>query len=946
VVGRKEARRILVLGGLVALAWLAAPSSASADTNVTISSAATSVSYGVFPASCNNFAAPTGNTANIQATDLAGCLLLGNVVVATSSGGTNPGAIMVSSQVQPSAGTNALTLNAGGAVTQTAPLMIPGNTTVNTASSPITLDNTSNDFGGTLSLTNSGANDASVADTSGLTLGASSVGGNLSVTAHGAITQSGGSLVVNGTSSFDAGSASISLSAPANDFGGAVNLLASGSGDATVNDTNGLTLGAVQVGHNLTVNASGDVTQSNSANVSVGGLTTIAPGATHDIDLHVVAGNDLNQLAVPGPGAHDVSVLDSGGGIVLAGITASHDVTVSAPGGAITQTAPITAPGTMLVSTDSAVGDDATLADAMNDFGTFTTSNVHDVSVTDANAINLGGVGSAFGNVSVTAPGGITQSGDAVSAQGTATFNAGSSNDVTLGLANTFPGLRLTAQNATVSVGGFGTDLGPSQITHNLTLTAPGGAITQSGGPLTVPNTASFSSPAGVTVADPANDFGTLVVGGAQATVKDANGIVLGASTLTGGLGLQAKGPITQSGALHFAGSSSLDAGAASDVTLPNPANSFALLAIPNARDALIDVTGDTNLGAVSTARDLRVENASGDITAGQAISVGRNATFDTGTGDDVAVPSGGNQFGGDVTVSARSATVNAGSALSLGGTLTGTLDAAAASITQAGAITVGHTATLVSGPGGVTLPSGANDFLGPVRLSTAPGQNGTVTDSNDLTLGQSTVGGNLLATAEKTLAIPASTEVHAVGTATLVSDAKAPAAPAIGDGGVAMGAGANLQSSGGPIALYTAKRGQNSIDPTATLNGSEFKPGPLFINTNREVWGTYYPSGSAISPFTIFYKDKGNAAPQTKLKHPRKRWVTAKRHAKIKYAFTSPTPHALFLCKLDRRPLRLCRSPFHASVKTGKHKFLVRAELGTVVDPTPAKVKFKVVRR
>src|SRR6185295_553293 len=55
----------------------------------------------------------------------------------------------------------------------------------------VTLTNPGNDFTGAVSLSNSGANDVSVADANSLTLGASTVGRNLSTTAGGRLTVSG-----------------------------------------------------------------------------------------------------------------------------------------------------------------------------------------------------------------------------------------------------------------------------------------------------------------------------------------------------------------------------------------------------------------------------------------------------------------------------------------------------------------------------------------------------------------------------------------------------------------------------------------------------------------------------------------------------------------------------------------------------------------------------------
>lgn len=55
----------------------------------------------------------------------------------------------------------------------------------------------------------------------------------------------------------------------------------------------------------------------------------------------------------------------------------------------------------------------------------------------------------------------------------------------------------------------------------------------------------------------------------------------------------------------------------------------------------------------------------------------------------------------------------------------------------------------------------------------------------------------------------------------------------------------------------------------------------------------------------------------------------------------------ATFQCRLDRRPYRSCRSPFTTrALGLGRHTFAVRAVAGQLADPTPARIRFKVVRR
>ncbi len=84
---------------------------------------------------------------------------------------------------------------------------------------------------------------------------------------------------------------------------------------------------------------------------------------------------------------------------------------------------------------------------------------------------------------------------------------------------------------------------------------------------------------------------------------------------------------------------------------------------------------------------------------------------------------------------------------------------------------------------------------------------------------------------------------------------------------------------------------------------------------------------------------------PQTRIRH-RPRRVTRDRTPTFR--FTSSRRRSRFLCKLDRRRFRRCRSPFTARrLRLGRHVFRVRASApGRATDRTPATWRFRVVRR
>lgn len=63
-------------------------------------------------------------------------------------------------------------------------------------------------------------------------------------------------------------------------------------------------------------------------------------------------------------------------------------------------------------------------------------------------------------------------------------------------------------------------------------------------------------------------------------------------------------------------------------------------------------------------------------------------------------------------------------------------------------------------------------------------------------------------------------------------------------------------------------------------------------------------------------------------------------------FTFRSPAKGATFRCALDRARPVVCRSPKRYRVKAGRHRFVVRAVLKGVQDPTPATFTFRAVRR
>ena len=112
-------------------------------------------------------------------------------------------------------------------------------------------------------------------------------------------------------------------------------------------------------------------------------------------------------------------------------------------------------------------------------------------------------------------------------------------------------------------------DLGTVAVGQNLTITATGGALTDSGA-VTVAGLATIvSTGQTVTLGDSTTaNFGSLDFAGAAVTITEGSAMAVAASEATGALALVANGAITQSGAIDADSTSSFVAGATRSLSL------------------------------------------------------------------------------------------------------------------------------------------------------------------------------------------------------------------------------------------------------------------------------------------------------------------------------------------------------------------------------------------
>ena len=433
--------------------------------------------------------------------------------------------------------------------------------------------------------------------------------------------------------------------------------------------------------------------------------------------------------------------MSSGSNVALRDLN-SIDLGASTVGGALTVTAngAITDSGNVLVAGTTTLapgaGNSATLDSAGNDFGgPVGATNGANLTLVDANALDLGPI-AITGTLSATAIlGNITNTGGALSIGGNSTFtaNAAGASITVANTGNTFTGTVgfQPSGGGLANVTVFDTtalDLQALTLSGALVVTAAG--ITQSGA-LDVTGTTSLTGGAGANITlGLANDFGgsVIVVSGNNVTLNDINALDLGASTISAALGVTASGAITDSGNVVVTGTTTLAAGAgitvdsagndfignvslssagATDIAIVD-ANALSLTALSGGRDVSISAgTTATMLGAMTVAQDLFV-NAGTLATGGFGLTVTRDV-LGAGTLSATNAVNVGRNFGpAAFTANSSTVTLNTSAAAAVGSytffNLVIDKAALANTVTATGAWIVTNALTLTRG----TLDAGA----------------------------------------------------------------------------------------------------------------------------------------------------------------------------------------------------------------------------------------------
>jgi filamentous hemagglutinin family protein len=836
----------LVMGNLSATGNLSLASLAGPITQLTGSAL---VAFGTTSATATQGGVPADITLGNAGNDLRGLVTVSgaDVSVATSGNLSIAGTavdLMTLSGGSTTFGattlTGGLTTSAVGAITQTGPIVTGAPSSITSTTGSITLTDPNNSFFGATSF--AGAN-VSVEATGNLEALIAATG-NASVSAAGNLIVGGSAVnlatVSGGTTSFG------------------VTTLSGGLNTSSVGDitqTGAITTGAAS----SIASATGNVVLTNPDNSFFGATSLtgvdVTVAAAGSLNAHIAATGDASVTSAGNltVGGSATNLTTSSTGTTSFGVTTLTGALTTTSVGDITQTGAIItgAPSSITSSTG-----DIVLTNPDNAFFGVTTLSGVDVSV--AAIGDLEALIAATGDASVTAVGNLNVGGSAINL---ATSSGGTTS---FGATTLTGGLNTTSVGDITQTGAITTGAASSiaSATGNVVLTNPDnsffGATTLSGVDVTVAAVGDLEALIAATGDASVTSAGNLTVGGSATNLStsSAGTTSFGVTTLTGALTADSVGDITQTGAITTGAPSTITS-TTGDITLTNPGNSFfgatSLVASLGDLGFAGSVTGNLSTSSagttsfgVTTVTGALTTTSVGDITQTGAITTGAPSSITSTTGD-ITLNNAGNSFfgatsfsGQDVSVAAAgnlealiaatgNASVSAAGNLIVGGTATnlstssggttslgattltgGLTTTSVGDITQTGAIVTGAPSSITSTTGDITLTNPGNSFFGAtsfagvdVTVAASGNLNALIAATGDASVtaaGNLTVGGtatNLSTTSAGTTSFGVTTLTGAL-TATSVGDITQ-------TGAITTGAPSSITSSTGDIILDNA---------------------------------------------------------------------------------------------------------------------------------------------
>ena len=297
--------------------------------------------------------------------------------------------------------------------------------------------------------------------------------------------------------------------------------------------------------------------------------------------------------------------------------------------------------------------------------------------------------------------------------------------------------------------------------TNGTLVLSSGGSVTQSAA-ISVSALDLLGTGAGYTLTNAGNSFGTVAANTGSVSLTNSIGLSIG--TVNGTNGVTASGNVTfelttgsltQSQPVTVTGTSSFTTDAThADITLNTSTNELT-------GAVTLDTTGSTGnaslkngkattLAASNVGGNLTVEDTVGNLTQSGAVTVGGTSSFTTdATNADITLNTSTNELTGAVTLDTTGTTGNANllngkattlAASNVGGNLA--VEDTVGNLTQSGAVTVGGTSSFKTDQSSATIAlNGSNDFSGAVTLTTTGNGNASLTNDDDLLLGNANVG-------------------------------------------------------------------------------------------------------------------------------------------------------------------------------------------------------------
>lgn len=565
-------------------------------------------------------------------------------------------------------------------------------------------------------------------------LGETEIASNLTITAGQTrnVLNTVGTVTVRGTTTINVGAGDVTITRNTTDL----NIVAlTNAGNVSINDANAMRFGTSNITGALTASTRGPLAQTGA--ITVGGLATLTANDNGfgyaDPYINLSSANDFQggvNASVTGTGATGTggyANFTDANAINFTGVTVATDLTVNTAG-AITDSGALTVPQRAYFAAGS--GNSITLDQAGNNFNWMRIGSGNNVTLNDINAIEFGngsgsGASTITGNLAVTAGGTISQyyydyyNYSPITVGGTANFSTSAATSDLL--------------------------LGPTHNTYNAGYTAAGNSF---GGTVTLATSGAgswrdillrnTSSAAGVVAGLTSGHRDVLFYFDSAPTVD------VPAMTLSGNLIVDVpSGSITQSGAIVVdnsaggAGYSTFRAAASGDVTLDNASNDFYRVTVRNGRDITLRDSDALELYGRNYAfvaqRNLSVQTA-GAITDGSTndglygIFVnGGTATLNAGSGNNITLDNGYNQWSTVGITAANNMTLNPRYGLTYAAsTISGTLymdSLSGGALSQNAAVTTGGTTTFIDFNAGITL-SNANNVFGNLAITNAAAVN------------------------------------------------------------------------------------------------------------------------------------------------------------------------------------------------------------------------------